>query len=203
MPTPRSIPPDSESVTPTTDTQPTAQSYSSRPADRSPSRSMKIASLLNNDDDEDDRGRRCSYPSPQSYSQSLPPTRSYFGWAPNNVPSPSDGTASFIDGPDYHDFGSPSESRENRPAYLIEEDTFIWYHRDDRGMKWDEVSAAFNEYFPRDRQRHGLQGIQGRYYRILKDEGVPKLRSRQKKRPRRDYGVIARTSRRYPWMTQN
>jgi hypothetical protein len=77
------------------------------------------------------------------------------------------------------------------------------FHRDDLGLKWDEVSAAFNAYFPQDRRRHGLQGIQGRYYRILKDEGVPKLRMRQKKRPRRDYGVIARTSRRYPWMKQD
>ncbi|KAH0565215.1 hypothetical protein GP486_001398 [Trichoglossum hirsutum] len=95
------------------------------------------------------------------------------------------------------------ERRESRPAYQVEEDTFIWYHRDDLGMQWNDVSKAYNAQFP-DRPRIGRQGIQSRYYRVLEVEGVPKIRKRPKslkpKRIRHHYGVIARTNRRYPWM---
>ncbi|KAH0537432.1 hypothetical protein FGG08_005785 [Glutinoglossum americanum] len=95
------------------------------------------------------------------------------------------------------------ERRESRPAYQVEEDTFIWYHRDDLGMQWNDVSKAYNAQFP-SRPRIGRQGIQSRYYRVLEVEGVPKIRKRPKslksKRIRHHYGVIARTNRRYPWM---
>ncbi|KAI9772660.1 MAG: hypothetical protein M1840_000254 [Geoglossum simile] len=95
------------------------------------------------------------------------------------------------------------ERRESRPAYQVEEDTFIWYHRDDLGMQWNDVSKAYNAQFP-DRPRIGRQGIQSRYYRVLEVEGVPKIRKRPKslkpKKIRHHYGVIARTNRRYPWM---
>ncbi|KAI9866304.1 MAG: hypothetical protein M1813_001426 [Trichoglossum hirsutum] len=95
------------------------------------------------------------------------------------------------------------ERRESRLAYEVEEDTFIWYHRDDLGMQWNDVSKAYNDQFP-NRPRIGRQGIQSRYYRVLEIEGVPKIRKRPKslkpKRIRHHYGVLARTNRRYPWM---
>jgi hypothetical protein len=107
---------------------------------------------------------------------------------------------------DYSKSQSPQttrERRESRPAYQVEEDTFIWYHRDDLGMQWNDVSKAYNAQFP-DRPRIGRQGIQSRYYRVLEVEGVPKIRKRPKslksKKIRHHYGVIARTNRRYSWM---
>ena len=107
---------------------------------------------------------------------------------------------------DYSKSQSPQttrERRESRPAYQVEEDTFIWYHRDDLGMQWNDVSKAYNAQFP-DRPRIGRQGIQSRYYRVLEVEGVPKIRKRPKslkpKKIRHHYVVIARTNRRYPWM---
>ncbi|KAI9855606.1 MAG: hypothetical protein M1824_005932 [Vezdaea acicularis] len=143
-------------------------------------RRMRIDALLNHNE-EDSRQDRPNVP----------------GWT---TPSPSDATPSLPDAVEERD--PIPEPRENRPAYVEEEDTFIWYHRDDRNMKWEDVSAAFNDYFGKDRARFGLQGIQGRYYRILKDENIPKLRARPKRRHRQDYGVIKCTNRRYPWMRE-
>lgn len=98
-----------------------------------------------------------------------------------------------------------SRRRPTRPPYSEEHLFFIWYARTDLGLSWRQVTGSFDDVFPGDRQQGGLQC---RYYRTLKYWGVPAVRHRtagslqdQRTQPApRRYGVIERTSRRYPWM---
>lgn len=98
-----------------------------------------------------------------------------------------------------------SRPRPTRPPYSEEHLFFIWYARTDLGLSWRQVTRSFDDVFPGDRQQGGLQC---RYYRTLKYWGVPAVRDReagslqdQRTQPvPRRYGVIERTSRRYPWM---
>ena len=91
--------------------------------------------------------------------------------------------------------------RDFRPAYTKEECDFIWYWRDDLGMEWSLVKAAYDQHFP-ERQRPGLQGLQCKYYRHLADESVAPIRERDRKTSSstEPYGLVGCTSRRYWWM---
>lgn len=171
----------------------------SSPGMSSSGRSMKISSVLNDDSAEASQPSAGTEQSRQSSS-----TQEASRMWRDEVPSPGDATPSLTgddEGLSDRESNIP-EIRENRPAYDEEEDTFIWYHRDDCGMKWEEVSNAFNRHFGEGRRRLGLQGIQGRYYRILKDEGVPKLRDRPRRSNRREYGVVKLKGAHYPWMKE-
>ena len=48
--------------------------------------------------------------------------------------------------------------REFRPTYSDEEAHFIWYHRDDLGWDWSDITEAYNKQFP-GRPREGIGGI--------------------------------------------
>jgi hypothetical protein len=62
-----------------------------------------------------------------------------------------------------HGVGSPG------PRFEKEEMYFIWYHRVDLCQEWKEVRENFNRQF-RNRQRHGFQGIQCKFYRSIKEK---------------------------------
>ncbi|KAI9678902.1 MAG: hypothetical protein M1829_001887 [Trizodia sp. TS-e1964] len=108
------------------------------------------------------------------------------------------------------DSRSPSETsqqsrqrRESRPKYFAEEDAYIWFCRDDRSLTWEQVKTEFNRKFPR-RKREGLQGIQGRYYRVLKAAGAKKVRDRERGGSRRPYGLRQNTAGlHYDWMSDD
>ncbi|GKZ98560.1 hypothetical protein AnigIFM59636_003727 [Aspergillus niger] len=106
--------------------------------------------------------------------------------------------------------------RPPRPKYKEEEMYFIWYHRVDLSQEWKEVHKSFNKQFP-SRQRWGIQGIQCRFYRFIKDKKCPTLREQQRLRngglvheraglpdsgPLR-FGVVDRVGIWYPWMREN
>ena len=98
----------------------------------------------------------------------------------------------------------PSQARRpSRPAYSLEEEDFIWYHRADLGLGWVAVEEAFADYFG-SRSRAALQC---RYYRSLKEHDVPQVRRQRQRNQQRHcrelsgaYGVIERSHRRYSWM---
>lgn len=114
---------------------------------------------------------------------------------------------------------SPERRRPPRPKYDEEEMYFIWYHRVDLGQEWKEVRESFNSQFPH-RQRKGYQGIQCKYYRLIKEKNCPTLREQHRKRSRSEtshtalkaspkelddspmYGVLEWTNIRYPWMRE-
>ncbi|KAJ9498666.1 hypothetical protein H2202_005852 [Exophiala xenobiotica] len=90
-----------------------------------------------------------------------------------------------------------------REKYTDEEAYFIWYHRIDLNMPWDQVKEAYSRTFSETRKKAGLQC---RFYRIVDQHKVTKVR--QQGRPDRSirgghiekFGVIAQTDRRYYWM---
>ena len=90
--------------------------------------------------------------------------------------------------------------REFRPTYSEEETLFIWYHRIDLGLDWNEITRLYNAQFP-DRYREGLGGIQCKYYRCCHDNNIPKVRDRSRSASTvQEYGMRARTGLVYPWM---
>ena len=96
--------------------------------------------------------------------------------------------------------------RRPRPPckkYSLEQVYFIWYHRTDLQQSWDEVERAFYRHFGDKREKGGLQC---RFYRTLEEQKVEKVReqARSGRRRRGDmvgkYGVVQRTTERFPWM---
>lgn len=95
-------------------------------------------------------------------------------------------------------------SRQSRPKYPKEEELFIWYMRIDLRLSWDKIETLFNAQFPASRERGGLQC---KFYRVLKEWGVDKVRDQNlhSRDPEKDpqtgtYGVIKRTNMRFQWM---
>lgn len=97
-----------------------------------------------------------------------------------------------------------SIKREARPTYTEEEQMFIWYFRTDLEMCWDDVHSEFLRHGFRRRDKGGLQC---KFYRVLSDWDVPKVRSQAKKlRSEKhntvgQFGLVQRTTRRYSWMS--
>lgn len=108
---------------------------------------------------------------------------------------------------------NPTESRRPpRPKYDEEEMYFIWYHRVDLEKEWKEVQECYSRQFP-GRQRRGIQGIQCKFYRFIKEKRCPTVREQRRLRdgefmargrsrcqslPR--YGVVEWCGAWYPWM---
>ncbi|EXJ92574.1 hypothetical protein A1O3_01126 [Capronia epimyces CBS 606.96] len=89
-----------------------------------------------------------------------------------------------------------------RDKYDQEEGIFIWYNRIDLGLSWNRVQENFKRQFHKQR---GKAGLQCKYYRVLTENHVQKVRDQGPRALRRPYdvaawGVIAQTSIRYPWM---
>ena len=90
--------------------------------------------------------------------------------------------------------------REFRPTYSEEEALFIWYHRVDLGLDWQDITNAYKRQFP-ERPREGPGGIQCKYYRCCAENNIPKVRERDKSASAvEEYGMKARTGLHYPWM---
>ncbi|KIW95843.1 uncharacterized protein Z519_02907 [Cladophialophora bantiana CBS 173.52] len=100
------------------------------------------------------------------------------------------------------------ERRRRRPhspckKYTPEQAYFIWYYRTDLEQAWDEVERAFQRQFGEDRKKPGLQC---KFYRLLGEEGVAKVREQAKSGHRTQgdkvgkFGVVQRTTARFPWM---
>ena len=96
-----------------------------------------------------------------------------------------------------------STTRAPRPKYTIEQVYFIWYHRTDLGEPWDEVLEAYRMQFAEQREKGGLQC---KFYRLLEDHKVEKVRAQTRSAsdsPRDKvgrYGVVQRTTKRFKWM---
>ena len=96
------------------------------------------------------------------------------------------------------------KTRAFRPAYSTEEQHFIWYLRIDRGYLWPDLSDAFR--FCRNRDRRELSGLQCRYYRLLGQHGMPKVRMLRTADVVQKYGMRASLDRAgttvtYPWLS--
>ncbi|KAK6366863.1 hypothetical protein LTS17_010414 [Exophiala oligosperma] len=89
-----------------------------------------------------------------------------------------------------------------REKYTEEKMFFVWYHRVDLDMSWDEVTNAYNRFFPEDRRKGGLQC---RFYRALDQYNVKKVRQQARFGRIRGgliekFGVLDCTDRRFTWM---
>ncbi|EXJ85509.1 hypothetical protein A1O1_05873 [Capronia coronata CBS 617.96] len=99
----------------------------------------------------------------------------------------------------------PSELNQRNPSrdkYRKEEGIFIWYNRNDLGCSWSRVQDNFARQF---HKRRGKGGLQCKFYRVLDEYGVQKVRVQCRGglcRPqdRAAWGVIVKTSIRYWWM---
>lgn len=97
----------------------------------------------------------------------------------------------------------PSSTRAPRPKYEEQQAFFIWYHRTDLGEAWNQVLREFERQFHHRRHKGGLQC---KFYRLLKDWNVEKVRAQTKhvqdhpKDKIGAFGVVQRTSKRYEWM---
>lgn len=93
--------------------------------------------------------------------------------------------------------------RAPRLRYEDEQVFFIWYHRTDLGLGWDEVLRRYHNKFHQKRQKTGLQC---KFYRLLECWGVEKVRAQARSGQGNSsdrvgaYGVIQRTWRRFQWM---
>ena len=105
--------------------------------------------------------------------------------------------------------GSPEivqKTQAFRPAYSTEEQHFIWYLRIDRGYLWPKVLDAFNARFSHNSGRRKLSGLQCRYYRLLNQHGIPKVRMLRTADVEQKYGMRASLARAgnsvtYPWLS--
>ncbi len=97
----------------------------------------------------------------------------------------------------------PSAGHGPRPKYTIEQVYFIWYHRTDLVEPWDQVLAEYELQFEQHRNKGGLQC---KFYRLLDDHKVEKVRAQTRSASDSPsdrvgkYGVIQRTNKRFKWM---
>ena len=106
--------------------------------------------------------------------------------------------------PSHHEV--PAPRRPGRPKYTNAQNMFIWYHRVDVKLDWNQVAKLFIRQFHQIRTPGGLQC---RYYRILEEQKVPAIRKQVRRRHisgdledkiEAKYGVIDWTAHRYEWM---
>lgn len=188
---------------------PSSGSRKSRPRS-DPSNPMAISSIVN----DDNHSERETAPRTRSHSIQLPPLE-------RSLHTSRQRSDPFIYGPCYQSTSSfavqqapenpnsPTSSEKSmtirapRPKYEIEQIFFIWYHRTDLSLPWDEVLHKYREQFQQSRQKTGLQC---KFYRLLDDWGVERVRAqvRNSHRTSNDsvgaYGVIQRTWHRFAWM---
>jgi len=101
------------------------------------------------------------------------------------------------------DPSSSKPPRARRHKYSDEEAYFIWYHRTDLEWQWDRVLARYNQIFECPR---GKDGLQCKFYRLLGEWGVEKVREQARQNQHNkdrigQFGVVERTGLRFPWMT--
>lgn len=68
------------------------------------------------------------------------------------------------------------KQRAPRPPckkYSTEQEYFVWYYRTDLGQDWDEVERKYEHQFG---DKRGKAGLQCKFYRVLDDHGVKKVR---------------------------
>ena len=95
--------------------------------------------------------------------------------------------------------------RPPRYRWAPEEHYFLWYHRVDLGWTWDRIEWKFRRHFSKGRSKSGLQS---KFYRILDDHGIPKIREQNRGTHRRGSDVeytaevnfVDFSKLRYPWM---
>ncbi|KIX95766.1 uncharacterized protein Z520_08474 [Fonsecaea multimorphosa CBS 102226] len=96
--------------------------------------------------------------------------------------------------------------RRPRPSckkYGVEQVYFIWYHRIDLGQDWDDIEREFHHQFGEARKKSGLQC---KFYRVLGEKNIEKVRQQGRSGHRGrgnkidKFGVVERTSQRFPWM---
>lgn len=117
----------------------------------------------------------------------------------------------------YRSTKKSSHGQAPRPKYEEEEMYFIWYQRVDLSQDWNEVHERFNRQFP-NRQRHGFQGLQCKFYRFIKEKKCPTLRQQLRIRYNRflpelgltkaeykpsKFGVRQWANVWYPWMCED
>lgn len=99
------------------------------------------------------------------------------------------------------------KKRNSYPPYSTEEQYFILYCKNDLGMDWNQVQAAYLRQFPTRDRSDSVQGLQCKYYRFTETLGIPKVRE-YSRRSRfgeaidvRQFGVrVIRPDIQYSWM---
>ncbi|KEF58032.1 uncharacterized protein A1O9_05955 [Exophiala aquamarina CBS 119918] len=161
---------------------------------------MKISSILNDSDDEqyESSSTSCSSESsPSPSSSTLSPTISTL-----SLSSSPPGTKRTQRKRARQD-SRPKKSRGACHKYTREQEHFIWYHRTDLHMPWDQVEHEYKQYFNHDREKGGLQC---KYYRVLNSYNVEKVRQQTKwgqvigKAKIGKYGLLATVKCNYPWI---
>lgn len=152
---------------------------------------MSITSILNDSSDEEES-------SSTSSSSILSPLSS----AASLSPSISESSLS----------SDPTSKRRRRRSprkpchkYTREQEHFIWYHRTDLQMPWDQVEYEYKRYF--NHQGDDFKGgLQCKYYRILDFYNVQKVRqqTRSGRFPTANkvakYGLLETVKCCYPWI---
>ena len=97
--------------------------------------------------------------------------------------------------------------RDPRQRYQDEEGLFIWYHRIDLHESWDVVEEEFQHQFHQQRKKAGLQC---KFYRLLDQRHIDKVRVQAKHRLRHEnpegyqgFGLIRRTKERPLWIRKH
>jgi hypothetical protein len=159
--------------------------------------------------------QRPSHPEPTYFTNSTPMAPPFLepstqpSWVQDSLsqtpqrmrmPSVSSAASSSSDGPST---GRHRPRRAARPKYTPEMAYAIWWFKADMRQSWPEVRASFNSLFPEFRD---VSGIQSKYYRVLEDHGVPKIREQRRGRgtpPDSNHDVKLRDrcpEVYYPWM---
>ncbi|KPI42358.1 uncharacterized protein AB675_9550 [Cyphellophora attinorum] len=150
---------------------------------------MRIGTVLNEDDDTD----RSTSPSTASSSWSPPPPSSQTSHS-QRLPKPPRARRSRTKST----HGKSTKKGPPRPCrpYSNEKQIAIWYFRKDMAFDWDIVEAKYNSVF---QDQRSLGALRCRFYRVLSDWGVEKVRDQFHSRTGRNdpadadtaaYGVV-------------
>ena len=98
----------------------------------------------------------------------------------------------------------PARVRRFRPAYSLEHSDFIWFHRIDLSLSWEDITEAFRLTFNGAHEElRKTDGLQCKYYRIRAQNAIPRVRaSSNTSDVPSQYGMWIKTGRRYPWMQE-
>lgn len=165
---------------------------------------MKIASILNDCDNEGyewSSTSGSSGSSPSLSSSTLSPTISTLSLS--SSPPGAKRTQRKLPRQDRQGVKRPKKPRGACHKYTQEQEHFIWYHRTDLHMPWDQVELEYKQYFHHDREKGGLQC---KYYRVLDYYNVEKVRQQTRcgqvigKAKIGKYGLLATVKCNYPWI---
>ena len=98
----------------------------------------------------------------------------------------------------------PSQPRDFRSPYPSEASFFIWFHRIDLRMSWDDLTLTYNRHFHGNDTERKKAGLQCKWYRITERNKLPPITEQEQTSDGLSpFSMWLQTGRRFSWMKEH